>query len=187
MAGFITRVRRAWGVLEPQQRLAAACALALFATMFLPWYSHSGFTRGRPVSDTLRAFEAFSFVEAAVLLVAAGVLALLFARGEHQRFHRPGGDGTVIMVAGGWAALLTFIRTLDKPDAGEGTIVGVEWGIFVAILAGLALAVAGARLRQAHLAEPGEAPTRVVPADEAPTTAGSAPARGEQLSFDEQD
>jgi len=160
---MIPRVRRAWAALAQEQRLAAVCAALLFLTMFLPWYSSSGFSRGRPTSDTLNAFAAFSFVEAAVLLVAAGVLALLFARGEQRRFHLPGGDGTVIMVAGGWVALLTFIRTLDKPDGGPNTIVGVEWGIFVAILAGLALAYAGLRLRQAHVAEPplpGEGPAR---------------------------
>jgi hypothetical protein len=152
----MTRLRKAWSALVPEQRLAAVCAAALFATMFLPWYSHSGFNTktGQPISDTLSAWGAFSFVEAAVLLVAASVLVLLFARAEGRAFHLPGGDGTVILVAGGWAALLTFYRTLDKPNAGAGTIVGVEWGIFVAMLAALALAVAGNRIRAAHLAEP---------------------------------
>jgi hypothetical protein len=206
----MTRLRRAWSSLVPEQRLAAACAATLFVTMFLPWYSHSGFAKGRPVSETLSAWGAFSFVEAAVLLVAASVLVLLFQRAEGRAFHLPGGDGTVIMVAGGWVALLVFYRTLDKPDAGAGTIVGVEWGIFVAILAALALAYAGNRLRAAHVGEPplpGEAPTRRQPRErpsrprERPpgstdvTTVpppGARPARphvdgGEQLSFDEQE
>ena len=42
----------------------------------------------------------FSFVEAGVLLLAGGVLALLFARAEGMRFHLPFGDGTVIAGAG---------------------------------------------------------------------------------------
>ena len=93
-----------------------------------------------------------------MLLVAAGVLYLLFARGEGKAFHLPGGDGTVIMAAGIWVCLLVFYRQLDKPDAGEiagiSTTVGVQWGIFITFLAGLALAAAGQRVRAAHHKEP---------------------------------
>jgi hypothetical protein len=168
---MIPRLRRAWQALAPEQRLAAGCAMTLFITMFLPWYEKDvdALVKGKLVhrSDTLSAFQAFSFVEAAVLLVAAGVLAMLFARAEGRRFHLPGGDGTVIMAAGIWVCVLVFIRQVDKPSAGGGdqisATVGVHWGIFVAFIAGLALTYAGYRLRQAHLAEPalpGEAPTR---------------------------
>ncbi|MBI5106136.1 MAG: hypothetical protein HZB46_14340 [Solirubrobacterales bacterium] len=211
---MIHRLRRAFTNLRPEQRLAAATAAALFFTMFLPWYSTSGIEKGKSVSNTLTAFGAFSFVEAAVLLVAVGVLVLLFHRAEGRSFHLPGGDGVVIMAGGAWAALLTFYRTLDKPDPPANQIVGVEWGIFVAILAGLALAYAGNRLRAAHLVEPplpGEEPTRRVPRPGPPGPPGPprdprsprvsrgplpdphaaetevAPPGGRQLSFDDQD
>lgn len=177
---MIARIRASWGALAPEQRLAAFCALGLFLTMFLPWYSHSGFAKGRPISDTLSAWGAFSFVEAAVLLVSVSVLFLLFQRSEGRAFHLPGGDGLVITAAGAWVALLTFYRTLDKPDAGAGTLVGVEWGIFVAILTALGLAYAGNRIRVAHLAEPalpGEAPTV---ADDRATEPDEAAARAER-------
>jgi hypothetical protein len=162
VGGAIRRAVLAWRELAPDQRLAAGAALALFVTMFLPWYSKSavGVRRGLPVKvqDSLNAFQAFSFVEAAVLLVAAGVLYLLFARGDGQAFHLPGGDGTVILAAGIWVCALVFYRQLDKPDAGAiagiSTTVGVQWGIFVTFLAGLALAAAGQRVRAAHHTEP---------------------------------
>jgi hypothetical protein len=172
---MIPRLRRAWAALAREQRVAASCAAILFLTMFLPWYQQSAVGvngKGQPVKaeDSLSAWQAFSFVEAAVLLVAAGVLFLLFARAEGRRFHLPGGDGTVILAGGVWVSLLIFIRQIDKPDGqhlqGLATTVGVQWGIFVAFVAGLALAWAGYRLRQAHLAEPplpGEAPTRRAP------------------------
>jgi hypothetical protein len=180
---MIPRLRRAWAALAHEQRVAAGCAAALFVTMFLPWYQQSAVGvngKGQPVKaeDSLSAFQAFSFIEAAVLLVAAGVLALLFARGRRRAFHLPGGDGAVIMGAGLWVMFLVFYRQLDKPDGRhEGLVnisVGVEWGIFVAFLLGALLAYAGFRIRAHHTPEP---PADDVAPPTAPTT--QAPARAE--------
>jgi hypothetical protein len=63
----------------------------------------------------ISTFGPFSFVEAAEILVALGVLALLRARALGRRFHLPFGDGTVIAVAGLWAAALIVVRLLDRP------------------------------------------------------------------------
>jgi hypothetical protein len=122
--------------------------------MLLPWYQQNGFSgpHSQPSSNDLNAFAVFSFVEAAVLLVAVGVLALLFARAERHTFHLPGGDGTVIMGAGLWAALLLVWRLFDKPGiTGRGVAanVGIQWGIFFALAAAGALAYAGGRMRRA--------------------------------------
>jgi hypothetical protein len=163
VGGALSRLVAAWRGLRAVQRLAVYGALGLFVTMLLPWYSKSAVgvsPSGKPVKaeDTLNAFQAFSFVEAAVLLVAVGVIVLLLARGEGRAFHLPGGDGTVILAAGIWVCLLVFYRQFDKPGAdaipGLATTVGVTWGIFVTFLCGLFLAYAGTRLRGAHLGEP---------------------------------
>ncbi|HMJ36781.1 MAG TPA: hypothetical protein VK501_22950 [Baekduia sp.] len=165
-------MRRAFGALAPEQRLAGACAIGLFVTMFLPWYTRdtTAVVGGRlqTVGSTLMAWKAFSFVEAAILLVAVGVLALLFARGERKAFHLPGGDGLVILAGGTWVALLVFYRLLDNKTGATSAFqkvdYGVSWGIFVTLLCGVALAYAGQRLRQARLSEPplpGEGPTAV--------------------------
>jgi hypothetical protein len=156
------RVARAWRALTPDQRLAAIAAIALLLSMLLPWYQETGnaVVQGHPVpiDDSKNAFQVYSFVEAAIFVVAAGVLVLLFARGEGRAFHLPGGDGTVILAAGVWVMVLIFYRQLDKPNGRtEGlisTTVGVEWGIFVAFLLGLVLAYAGYRIRAAHTPEP---------------------------------
>jgi hypothetical protein len=191
---FVNRVARAWRVLAPDQRMAAYAAIGLFITMFLPWYSKSAIgvsARGMPVkvADDLNAFQSFSFVEAAVLLVAAGVLFLLFQRAEKRAFHLPGGDGTVVLAAGVWVCLLVFYRQLDKPDAGEvrgiATTVGVQWGIFITFLAGLALAAAGQRVRAAHHAEP-PLPVDAAVTQRAPRPRPPAADGGDQLTFDDQ-
>ena len=123
--------------------------------MFLPWYQKSLAVDEDLKSQNLNAFGVFSFVEAAVFLVALGVFVLLFARGERRGFHLPGGDGTVIFAAGLWAALLLLWRVFDRPDVeGRGATVGITWGFFFAFLAAAALAAAGWKIRAAGRPEP---------------------------------
>jgi hypothetical protein len=200
--GVAKRTGGAWRRLTPEQRLAAIAALLLLASMLLPWYQETGnaIVRGRlaPIEDSKNAFQVYSFVEAAIFLVAAGILVLMFARGERRAFHLPGGDGTVVLAAGLWVMFLIFYRQLDKPDGRqEGPInisVGVQWGIFIAFLLGALLAYAGYRIRAAHVPEPDldvarpptppEPPTR--PMRRRPAGAGEPTSSVEgQLSFDE--
>jgi hypothetical protein len=137
--------------------MAAVAALVLVLSMGLPWYRKSFIPEGKSefVTDSLNAFGVFTFVEAAILLVAGGVLFLIWARMEGKGFHLPGGDGLVISLAGGWAALLLVWRVFDRPgDEGPSTEVGIQWGFIVALAAAAALVVAGARVRAAHRPEP---------------------------------
>jgi hypothetical protein len=180
----------AWRNLTADQKLAAIAAIALLLSMLLPWYQETGnaLVRNRLVSidNAKNAFQVYSFVEAAVFVVSAGVLALLYARGNRRAFHLPGGDGTVIIAAGLWVMFLVFYRQLDKPNGRhEGPIntsIGVEWGIFVAFLLGALLAYAGFRIRQAHTPEP-------VTDDAPPPTggAGGKPRRDPAPWLDEDD
>jgi hypothetical protein len=141
--------------MQPEQRLAALASLALLVTMFFPWYGLQSLNRKTDAinSHSINAFGDVSFVEAAVFLVAAGVVAIVLARSEGREFHLPGGDGTIVMVAGGWAALLIFYRVFDRP-AGNGYPVGIEWGFFLAFVAAGLLAYAGWRMRAAERGEP---------------------------------
>src|ERR1700749_586328 len=156
------RVARAWQSLPSERRLAAIAALLLFVSLFLPWYQRQFFVivggTPRPASDSQTGWAAFSFVEAAGLLVAAGVLVLLFQRAEGRGFHVPGGDGGGILAAGLWAWVRIVWGMFDKQGAishgADITSYGIEWGIFAALaIAGL-LAYAGSRIRAAHAPEP---------------------------------
>ncbi|MCW2952705.1 MAG: hypothetical protein JWQ48_1875, partial [Conexibacter sp.] len=158
---LLPRIGRAWRSLERERQLAAAASVALFVSMFLPWYQQNAVVTGgrsQPlVSQNLSAFGVFSFVEAAVLLVAIAVLVLLFARAEQRAFHLPGGDGTIVMIAGGWAALLLVWRLFDKPGIAEKGVaanVGIQWGIFFALAAAGTLTYAGTRIRALARPEP---------------------------------
>jgi hypothetical protein len=92
MADFLRRAGRAFRLLNLEQRATAVAALLLIVSTFGP----------------------FSFVEAAEILIALGILALLFARAEGKRFHLPFGDGTAVAAAGIWAGLLILVRVFDR-------------------------------------------------------------------------
>jgi hypothetical protein len=145
--------------LPPELRNAGIAAACLVASMLLPWYvkNYSAIV-GRQVQAAhanLSAFGAFSWVEAAILLVAGGVLVLIWARANRRAFHLPGGDGTVIFAAGCWAVLLLVWRLFDKPGPSGGPVsYGIQWGFIVAFIAAGALAAAGARVRQLDRPEP---------------------------------
>ena len=137
--------------LPPESRLTGGAAAALIFSMVLPWYQVSSIGK----ADSRSAFQVFTWVEAAILLVAAGVLYLVWARAQRKRFHLPGGDGFIVSLAGGWVLALLIWRLFDKPSiSGPTTTVGIDWGIFVALLAAGALVAAGARVRAAGRPEP---------------------------------
>jgi hypothetical protein len=141
--------------LSKELQLAGLAAIALVLSLLLPWYQQSFISGGQVKQHNLSAFGAFTWVEAAVLLVALAVLFLVWARSQRKGFHLPGGDGMAITIAGGWAALLLVWRLFDKPGAPDPRFpIGIQWGIFGAFLAAGALIVAGTRVRAAHVPEP---------------------------------
>jgi hypothetical protein len=130
-------------------QLAALAALVLAVSMFLPWYQKTLVAESELRQGNVSALGAFTFVEAAILLVCVAVLFLVWARSRQMGFHLPGGDGTAIVLAGGWAVLLILYRALDQPDD-----MGIQWGMFVAFAAAGALVAAGLRVRAMHAPEP---------------------------------
>src|SRR4051794_3907025 len=137
--------------LPPESRLTGGAAAALIFSMVLPWYQVDSLGK----DESRSALAVFTWVEAAILLVAAAVLYLVWARAQRRRFHLPGGDGFVVSLAGGWVLALLIWRLFDKPKIGGATTtVGIDWGIFVALLAAGALVAAGARVRAAGRPEP---------------------------------
>ena len=215
MSTVAARPRGAWQTLYSEQKLAVAAAIGLLISMLLPWYQQGGFvTRpGQPpteLSDSFNAFQSWGFVEASVLLVALGVIALCAARADRRAFHLPGGDGIVLMAAGAWVMFLIFYRQLDRPSGNDSGVlrpigspswgeVGVNWGIFVAFLLGAVIAYAGWQLRAHQRPEPlldgddphsptleGDPNSVVSTVPLAKSTAAPKPQLEGQLSFEDQ-
>jgi hypothetical protein len=144
--------------LDPDQRLAAITAIALAASVFLPWWRD-------PLLDiTYIGFRRITFLEVAILLTAAAVLVLLVRRAEGRFFHLPFSDATLIAAAGCWSLLLLLVRVLDPPTRtatriSDGVQVtrdyGMRWGILFAFAAAGLLAFAGVQERhRRHAGQP---------------------------------
>jgi hypothetical protein len=140
---------RTFRLLNAEQRAAAVGAVLLAVSTFGP----------------------FSLVEAAELLIALGVLALLRARAQGKRFHLPFGDGTVIAAAGFWAGLLIVVRLFDRP-LGQNLL---------ALACAAILVLAGARERAKRPPDdlPEEHQTPPIPRRPAPAARRSAPRTSE--------
>lgn len=174
---MIGRVRRAFGVLAPEQRRVVLAAALVLVSMLLPWYSKSTnaiTSRGLDSAhESKMAITVPSFVEASIFLVAIAVLALMFARGERKAFHLPFGDGIVVSAAGAWVAFLVFYRFIDQPSGGTTKTIAysydLSWGIFFGLLAAAFLIYAGTRLKLAQVPEP------PLPGEPAPPTTVAEP------------
>lgn len=165
-------LRAAWGRLDHRQRRVGAAAMLVLVTMVLPWYSQDTVAQRGPGSivrsgGSVSGFAGMSFIEASLLVVLIGVFALLWGRGTGRRFTLPFPDGSLICAAAGWMGLLIVYRLFAKPHGSDSaqvhTLVGLNWGIFVSLLAVGVLFAAGFDLRRhgprsALPGDPGPAP-----------------------------
>jgi hypothetical protein len=157
-------LRAALSALDAEQRLAAIAAVALAGSLFLPWW------RDPVLGISYVAVRRLSFLELALILVAAGVLVLLIRRAEGRFFHLPLSDGTLIAVAGAWSSLLVVFRMIDGPTRTVANLTRdyeLRWGALVALAASVTLVVAGVRERRKR--HPGEPEAVAADADATPT------------------
>ncbi len=188
------RLGRAWKGLSRERRLAAVAAAVLWLTLFLPWYqatlvSHSARTHGAlSQSESISGWGSFGLVQALILIVSLGILVFLFLRAEGRSGELLGGDGNTVTGAGALSLLLVIIGLFTAPSpATHGQYVlstGLDWGIFLALLAAAGLTWAGGRIRRslehdAFLAENRRATARTnspeEPRDDAPAEAERPP------------
>jgi hypothetical protein len=133
--------------LDPDQRLAAAAAAALGASIFLPWWRDPIF------GITYVGLRRLTFLEVGIFVVALAVLVLLLRRAEGKFFRLPLSDGTLIAAAGAWTGFLVVFRMLDPPTRTVGGTThdyGLRWGIVFALASSVVLAAAGVRTRRRH-------------------------------------
>jgi hypothetical protein len=131
-----------WSRLHPEQRVAGIAAALLIVSTLGP----------------------FSFVEAAEILAAGAVLALLRQRAKGRPFHLPLGDGTAILAAGVWCGVLIATRIFDRPPGMTA----------LALVCALLLAAAG--LRERAKRAPDDLPNAIQPTEPAqPAVRASVP------------
>ncbi len=78
-------------LLDDGRKLSALAGVAFLVSLFLPWFQKSVLPAGAKefVTTSLSAFGAFSWIEAALLLVDAAILLLLYLRSTGRRVELP--------------------------------------------------------------------------------------------------
>lgn len=138
------RILRAFRALTGEQRWSALAALALWITLFLPWYSETVKVDKGVVGASPNAWEAFGLVQVLVLAISLGTLVLLFVRGERRALGAPGADTAMLVLAlGSIAAVAVVWGIFDRPGGGVAVASGIDWGIVIALLAAFWLAWSG--------------------------------------------
>jgi hypothetical protein len=125
-------------------RLAALGALAVPGSMLFPWYGIE-FSSGL----SLTGLDSFGVGQLALLLTVGAALYLIARCAGGYDLPRPLREGSLLALAGVWAAILVGYLMLDKPDEISGrTGIHLRYGIFVALGGSLALLLGGLRLRR---------------------------------------
>jgi hypothetical protein len=123
-----------WKRFSTLDRVIIVGAAIAFITLFLPWYGASIGPYSASVSGWSAGFSAWA---GGLLLTAAGVLVVL----RHSGANVAGGRIVPIAAAAGLGSLLVIIRWVSFPDyhaAGFSANVGARYGIFIALIAGIA-------------------------------------------------
>jgi hypothetical protein len=158
-----------WKRLSTLDRVIVGGAAVAFIAAFLPWYGVSFEGLGVTVSGWSAGFSAWA---GALLLTAAGVLLVLLRSGARVNLGNLGPSVVVALIAA-VGLLLVVIRWVSFPRY-HGLDVGARYGIYIALIAGIAEVVAAVRAMRASGEQVPWAQSRQAPAE--PATPPEAPA-----------
>ena len=132
--------------------VAGISGLALFVFMFLPWYGVDS-VAGFGVSADASAWEAFSFIDILLFLVAVVVVGLVIVQMAESTPDLPAPPAQIIMIAGVVALVLIVFRLLFTPDLDSSAIdidvdLGRKIGVFLGLIAAAGIAYGGWRATQ---------------------------------------
>src|SRR5947207_14799586 len=120
----------------PQGELIAGIAgLLLIVFEFFDWYggkvsgSVGGLGHVSASGGGADAWQAFSFIDILLFLLALVVVGVAVMRGLNRMPQLPYPPALIITAAGGLSVLLILFRIIDKPDAGVPSFSGVHFSI----------------------------------------------------------
>ena len=111
--------------------------------MLFPWY---GIEFSSGLSQT--GLDTFGVGQLALLFTVGAALYLIARCASGYELPRPLREGSLLAVAGAWAAILVGYLMLDKPEISGHPNIHLRYGIFVALGGSLALLLGGLRLRR---------------------------------------
>jgi hypothetical protein len=154
--------------------VAGAGGLVLLLSLFLPWYGVDVSVAGFSASGSVDAWEAMSFIDILLFLVAVVAIGVPVARASGSMPDDV--PGSIVLLAVGVLGLVLVVwRLIDIPAPDVPTVAkdsvdfGRKIGIFVGLIGAAGIAYGGWRANAESERNPGRA--AVPPA--APTTSGT--------------
>jgi hypothetical protein len=154
-------------------------SLILFIAMFLPWYGADVSTPGYSVSDSVNGFHSWGWLTFLILLAAVAFWTIRrFFTKEVPLPDLPVTDAVALMIGGGLEVLGVILFWIaGHSDVGSfsfpGISVGVRWGLFVALIGGIVVVVAGYIKQSEPAAVAPATPHTPPPSYGAPTSYGA--------------
>jgi FtsH-binding integral membrane protein len=112
--------------------VASLSGVALFVSLFLPWYSADG--------EEATAWQALSAIDVVLALVAALAASLLPVTASQRVPAVPIALAAFVTLAGLIGLLLALVRLANLPGAADGR----EWGLWLGLLAAVGIVAGGA-------------------------------------------
>jgi hypothetical protein len=112
--------------------VASLSGVALFVSLFLPWYSAEG--------DEATAWQALSAIDVVLALVAALAVSLLPFTASQRVPAVPIALAAFVTLAGLIGLLLVLVRLANLPGAADGR----EWGLWLGLVAAIGIVAGGA-------------------------------------------
>jgi hypothetical protein len=155
------------------EMIAAASGVALIIFMFLPWYGASVEAGGFSASENASAWEAMSFIDILLFLIALAAIGAAAARAAGAMpSDLPAPPGQIIFILGVVAVVLVLFRLIDIPEpdvpaiAEDAVDFSRKVGVFLSLIAAGGIAYGGyaAREERASGQAPPAAPPPAAPA-----------------------
>src|SRR5215213_2588313 len=126
--------------------IAGVGGIVLLISLFLPWYGASVDVGGFSASESGTGWEALSFIDILLFLIALAAIAIVAARAT-GRLPDEIPAAVVLLGLGALAVLLVLYRIIDIPggDVTDEVDLSHKIGVFVALIASAAVAYGGWR------------------------------------------
>jgi hypothetical protein len=147
-------------------QIAAASGIVLLIALFLPWYGVDVNVGGFSASENASAWEALSFIDILLFLIALVAIAVPAAKAMDSLPAEVPGP-LLVLAVGGLGVLLVLFRLLDLPTpdlGGAGVDFSRKFGAFLGLIATAGIAYGGWRANA-------EAPASSTPAAAPPPPA----------------
>ncbi len=139
--------------LSQGEKIAGVSSVLLFIFMFFDWFSAEVTIGGSGASEGVNAWDALDWIPIWLVITILAALFVATLRFTDARYEPPVSANAIVAILGGVSFLLILYRIVDPPGGsasapGISFDVGVEFWIFVSLVAAAGIAYGGYKAMQ---------------------------------------